>query len=143
VKRMTSNVGGSKCSNQDEFERFVNAEPVSIGSSSTLAWWLQESQQTSFPSLSKLAINVFSIPSMSTEPERVFSGARITISWDRTQLGSKMVEYSECLKSWVSVPKGKCRPLLAGVFRSAEEVDKACGIPAAAVDTEKEFEEVA
>ena len=52
-----------------------------------------------------------------------------------------MVEYSECLKSWVSVPKGKCRPLLAGVFRSAE-VDKACGIPAAAVDTE-EFEEVA
>jgi hypothetical protein len=80
---------------------------------------------------------------MSTEPERVFSGARRTISWDRTRLGSKMVEYSECLKSWVSVPKGKCRPLLAGVFRSAEEVDKACGIPAAAVDTEIEFEEVA
>ena len=36
-----------------------------------------------------------------------------------------MVEYSECLKSWVSIPSGKDRPLLAGVFRSAEEVDKA------------------
>jgi hypothetical protein len=32
--------------------------------------------------------------------------------------------------------------LLAAVFRSAEEVDKAYGI-SAAVDTEKEFEEVA
>ena len=50
-----------------------------------------------------------------------------------------MVEYSECLKSWVSVLKGKHRPLLAAVFRSAEE---ACGI-SATVDTEKEFEEVA
>jgi hypothetical protein len=150
-------------SNQDEFERFINAsysviflllyihglifsllkikaEPVSIGSSSALTWWLQESQQTSFPSLSKLALNIFSIPPMSTEPERVFSGARRTISWDRTRLGSQMVEYSECLKSWVSVPMGKRRPLLAGVFRSAEEVDKACGIPAA-VDT-AELEEV-
>jgi hypothetical protein len=38
-----------------------------------------------------------------------------------------MVEYSECLKSWISIPSGKDRPLLAGVFRSAEEVDKACG----------------
>ena len=41
-----------------------------------------------------------------------------------TRLGSQMVEYSECLKSWVSIPSGKDRPLL-GVFRSAEEVDKA------------------
>ena len=37
-----------------------------------------------------------------------------------------MVEYSECLKSWISIPSGKDRPLLAGVFWSAEEVDIAC-----------------
>src|ERR1700735_4870315 len=86
--------------------------------------------------------NIFSIPPTSTESERVFSGARRTISWDKTRLGSNVVEYSECLKSWVSVLKGKRRPLLAAVFRSAEEVDKACGI-SATVDTEKEFEEVA
>ena len=52
---------------------------------------------------------------------------------DRTRLGSQMVEYSECLKSWISIPSGKDRPLLAGVFRSAEEVDivcdDACGAP--------------
>ena len=82
-------------SNQDEFECFVNAsysviflllyihgltfslikikaEPVSIGSSNTLTWWLQESQQKSFPSLSKLAINIFAIPPMSMEPEPYF-----------------------------------------------------------------------
>jgi hypothetical protein len=32
-----------------------------------------------------------------------------------------MVEYSECLKSWIPD-----RPLLAGVFRLAEEVDRVC-----------------
>ena len=60
--------------------------------------------------------NIFSIPPMSTESERVFSGARRTIFWDKTRLGSNVVEYSECLKSWVSVLKGKRRPLLAAVF---------------------------
>ena len=71
-------------------------------------------------------INIFAIPPMSTEPERVFSCARRIISWDRTRLGSQMVEYSECLKSWISIPSGNDRPLLAGVFWSAEEVDIAC-----------------
>ena len=79
-----------------------------------------------FPIPTKLAINIFAIPPMSTEPERVFSCARRIISWDRTRLGSQMVEYSECLKSWISIPSGKDRPLLAGVFWSAEEVDIAC-----------------
>jgi len=58
-----------------------------------------------------------------------------------------MVEYTECLKSWISVPKGKCRPLLAGVFRSAEEVDKACNITSEdlqiAVNGAKDSEEAA
>lgn len=81
---------------------------------------------------------------MPTEPELVFSGARRKISSDRTRLGSQIVEYSECLKSWISIPRGKCRPLFAGVFRSAEEVDKACGIlleDSMAVDEAKGLEE--
>jgi len=48
-----------------------------------------------------MAIDILSIPAMSAEPERVFSGARRTISWDRCQLGSQTVERGECLKSWI------------------------------------------
>ena len=48
-----------------------------------------------------MAIDILSIPAMSAEPERVFSGARRTISWDRCQLGSRTIERGECMKSWI------------------------------------------
>ena len=48
-----------------------------------------------------MAIDILSIPAMSAEPERVFSGSRRTISWDRACLSGKIVEQTECLKSWV------------------------------------------
>jgi hypothetical protein len=37
---------------------------------------------------------------MSNELERVFFGARRTISWERMQLGPKNIERIECLKNW-------------------------------------------
>jgi len=39
---------------------------------------------------------------MSAEVERVFSGSRHTISWDRTRLSIKMLEMLECLKHWIT-----------------------------------------
>ena len=48
-----------------------------------------------------MAIDILSIPAMSADPERVFSGARRTISWDRMQLGASVIEKGECLKSWI------------------------------------------
>ena len=48
-----------------------------------------------------MAIDILSIPSMSAEAERIFSGGRRTITWDRMQLGSGNIERTECLKSWL------------------------------------------
>lgn len=48
-----------------------------------------------------MAIDILSIPAMSAESERVFSGTRRTISWERMSLGAKVVEQTECLKSWI------------------------------------------
>jgi hAT family dimerisation domain. len=47
-----------------------------------------------------MALDVLSIPAMSDEPERVFSGARRTISWDRAQMSAETLENVECLKHW-------------------------------------------
>ncbi|GKU09855.1 unnamed protein product, partial [Fusarium langsethiae] len=52
----------------------------------------EEEQQQTYPRLSRMAVDILSIPAMSAEPERVFSGARRTISWDRCQLGSRTIE---------------------------------------------------
>jgi hypothetical protein len=47
-----------------------------------------------------MAINILSIPPMSDEPERVFLGARRTVTWDRGQMEAETIEIKECLKHW-------------------------------------------
>ena len=47
-----------------------------------------------------MAIDILSIPLMSDEPERVFSGACCTVSWDRGQIEAETIEMRECLKHW-------------------------------------------
>jgi hypothetical protein len=84
----------------DEYETFTSQVPISIDCS-PLTWWLRDEQQGHYPNLSKMAVNILSIPAMSADPERVFSGARRTISWDRMLLGAATIEKGECLKSWI------------------------------------------
>lgn len=85
----------------DEFISFTENDPCELPlNMEPYEWWLQPQQQKSYPNLSKMAVNILSCPSMSAEPERVFSGARRTISWSRIKLGSKNIEMGECLKSW-------------------------------------------
>lgn len=84
----------------DEYKSFISQTPIAIDGSA-LVWWLREEQQLRYPRLSKMAIDILSVPAMSAEPERVFSGARRTISWDRCQLGSSTIEKGECMKSWI------------------------------------------
>jgi hypothetical protein len=45
-----------------------------------------------------MAIDILLIPAISDEPERVFSGARRTISWERGQLEAETIKMTECLK---------------------------------------------
>ena len=46
-----------------------------------------------------MALNILSIPAMSADPERLFLGAKITISDCQNQLGIIMIQALECLKS--------------------------------------------
>jgi hypothetical protein len=47
-----------------------------------------------------MALDYLTIPAMSAEPERVFSGAKITLSDRRYRMGDDALEALECLKSW-------------------------------------------
>ena len=85
---------------QDEYEDYNSELPYEI-STTALIWWCQDLQRKRWPRLSYMAIDILSIPAMSDEPERVFSGARRTISWDRAQLSPDNIERIECLKSWL------------------------------------------
>jgi hypothetical protein len=68
---------------QDEYQDYIHGEPYDIRKMPALKWWCQDIQRKRWPRLSYMAIDILSIPAMSDELERVFSGARCTVSWER------------------------------------------------------------
>ncbi len=67
------------------------------------SWWLENTQQKSYPNLSRMALDMLSIPAMSADPERLFSSAKLLISDLRNKLGMDIIEAFECLKSWYKI----------------------------------------
>ena len=47
-----------------------------------------------------MAFDILSIPAMSSETERVFSGTKLTLSPARNRLGEDIIEATECLNRW-------------------------------------------
>ena len=68
-------------------------------------WWQEKTQQTSYPILSRLALDILAIPAMSADPERLFSSAKLLISDLRNRLGIDIIEAFECLKSWYKLKR--------------------------------------
>jgi hypothetical protein len=85
---------------EDKYEDYNSQESYNPSKKGALAWWYQDTQRQRWPRLSLMAIDILLIPPMSDEPERVFSGARCTVSWDRGQMEPGTIEIRECLKHW-------------------------------------------
>jgi hAT family C-terminal dimerisation region len=86
----------------DEYDHYISQSQVP-GVKQGYKWWLEPTQQKIYPNLSKMALDILSIPSMSADPERLFSGAKITVSDRRNRLGIYTLEALECLKSWLNI----------------------------------------
>jgi hypothetical protein len=90
----------SEIDEEDDFNVYCSEGLCDIKRQSALEWWCQNQREGKWPLLSRFAIDVLSIPAMSDEPERVFSGGRRTITWERMSLDPDNIEKTECLKSW-------------------------------------------
>ena len=86
---------------QDEFDNYLTEVHHDLDIKDPLKWWLDIAQTKRWPVLSRFALNILCIPPMSDSPERVFSGARRTIGWERIQLSPEQVETCECEKDWI------------------------------------------
>jgi hypothetical protein len=106
----------------DELQDFWEGKPEPI-SGTPLEYWLNDARQKRYPRLSQMAIDILSIPAMSAEAERVFSGARRTISWERAQLGGDNIMKTECLKSWLRshITKSKVVSVVDEVLKEQED----------------------
>lgn len=65
---------------------------------SPIDYWI--SKRSVWPQLSQMAIDVYSTPAMSDEPERVFSEAGNLLTPRRRTLGHDSIEQMLCLKNW-------------------------------------------
>lgn len=86
----------------DDFDTFINGSPIRI-TGSPLLWWLNSERIKAYPRLSRMAIDVLSIPPESTDPESAFSGGRRTLTWDRESMLCENVEKVECIGNWIQL----------------------------------------
>lgn len=62
-------------------------------------WWIANEER--YPILSKLALNIHSIPAMSAECERVFSNTKLVLTERRCRMGDNAIEANQVLRSWI------------------------------------------
>jgi hypothetical protein len=63
-----------------------------------LVWWM--GRRDRWPRLFRMAMDLLSIPSMSSENERVFSQAKLVVTSQRHRLHYTTVNKLVCLKAW-------------------------------------------
>ena len=68
-------------------------------------WWMEEKQKRDFPNLSRMALNILSIPAMAADPERLFSSAGLTVTKCRDHLLIKLIRALECIKLQLKLQK--------------------------------------
>ncbi|KAG8677833.1 hypothetical protein FPOAC1_003861 [Fusarium poae] len=68
---------------KDDFDSFISKAPIALAEA--------------YPRLSRMAIDIVSVPVESAEPERTFSGARRTARWDMLRLLIESIEKIECI----------------------------------------------
>ncbi|KYG40740.1 hypothetical protein M433DRAFT_31056, partial [Acidomyces richmondensis BFW] len=54
-----------------------------------------------WPTLARLALDLFAIPGMSAECERAFSQTKKMVTEERYNLKADVIEADQCLKSWL------------------------------------------
>jgi len=84
-----------------EFDDFQKAS-IELGEyrKQPLRWWIEKGSIL-WPTLARLAFDLFAIPGMSAECERVFSQAKKMVTEERYNLKADVIEADQCLKSWL------------------------------------------
>jgi hypothetical protein len=103
---------GTRRKQETELERFMEDThdtyftEISQGKTLTrsyleepLRWW-RDVGQAAYPTLAIMAFDLFTMPGMSSECERVFSSAKSMLTDHRYNLRYDIVEADQCVKSW-------------------------------------------
>jgi hypothetical protein len=84
----------------DEYTKYCQLDPLIDEDINPRDWWREPAQRKAYPNLNIMTLDILSIPAMSAEPERLFSGAKTTITDRRNKLGIEFIQAIKSLKSW-------------------------------------------
>lgn len=83
---------------EDEYASWIGREPPHPAVSNPIAYWVENRRR--WPRLARMALGIFSIPAMSSDPERIFSLSGDMVSPKRNGLQAETIGAAQCLKSW-------------------------------------------
>jgi hypothetical protein len=93
---------------EDEYERWKRCEPIVgqdlLANKHPIKYWLGFRDQ--YPNLTKLAIDVLSIPASSCECERVFSELGDLLKPRRRNIGPELLAAIQCVRRWLRAKFG-------------------------------------
>ena len=73
-------------------DRFQQEAPSGNRITGVVSFWVSRLAEPQWRDLARMALDYLTIPAMSAEPDRVFSGAKITLSDRRCRIGDDALE---------------------------------------------------
>ncbi|KAK2923067.1 HAT, C-terminal dimerization domain [Fusarium oxysporum f. sp. vasinfectum] len=99
VRKLSTQRAPSAPPTRDEYAEWLStSDPGDYLVDNPIQYWLLRRRQ--YPRLSRMAIDLFSVPAMSSEPERIFSLAGQMVAPLRRQLQADIVGAARCISSW-------------------------------------------
>ncbi|KAJ3453198.1 hypothetical protein MRS44_018853 [Fusarium solani] len=99
VRKLNTRRAPSAPPTRDEYAEWLStSDPGDCSVDNPIQYWLLRRRQ--YPRLSRMAIDLFSVPAMSSEPERIFSLAGQMVTPPRRRLQADIVGAARCISSW-------------------------------------------
>ncbi|KJZ68404.1 hypothetical protein HIM_12202 [Hirsutella minnesotensis 3608] len=99
VRKLSARPAPSTCAARDEYAEWIaTTDPGDCLVDDPIQYWLLRRRQ--YPRLSRMALDLFSVPAMSSEPERIFSLTGQMVSSQRGRLRADLIGAAQCISSW-------------------------------------------
>src|SRR6266511_4824963 len=99
IRKLSAQPARSTSPTRDEYAEWVaTTDPDDCLVDNPIQYWLLRRRQ--YPRLSRMALDLFSIPAMSSEPERIFSLTGQMVTPQRSRLKADIIEAAQCISSW-------------------------------------------
>ncbi|KAI1559541.1 Dimer-Tnp-hAT domain containing protein, partial [Pyrenophora tritici-repentis] len=115
---------------EDEFKRWKRSEPAAKRGTehadNPIKYWV--SMRDCYPSLSKLALDVLSIPASSCECERLFSDLGDLLEPRRRRLGPQLLAAIQCVRRWQRAGLGGDDEVVEEEAANDDNMELLCGL---------------